>query len=250
MKPKSDKEIDIMRENGKILAVILSELTELAMPGVTPKEISAQAAVKIRAAGLQPTLLGYNGYPDVMCISVNEAIVHGIPTKDKLLEGDVVKLDLTVAHRGLIVDSAITVLVGAQEPSGDVARLLAGTQRALEVGISAIKGEGTKVGDIASSIQNVLSKNNLGIVRDLVGHGVGYEVHENPNIPNYGVSGSGPSLLAGVTLAIEPMATLGGWEVNLLKDGWTVVTRDGSLSAHFEHTVLITDKGAEILTSK
>lgn len=248
MRPKTDKEIEIMREGGKELARILSNLSGKIQVGVSGKEISAVAASEIKASGMKAILQGYQGYPDVMCISVNQGVVHGVPNRDKFKEGDVVKLDLTVAHKGLIVDSAITGLAGDSKPNSDVSRLLKGTKEALERGISAIKGEGTRVGDIASAVQAVLDKYKLGIVRDLVGHGVGYEVHEDPNVPNYGVSATGPSLLAGVTLAIEPMATLGGWQVSILNDGWTIVSRDGSLAAHFEHTVLVTDKGAEILT--
>lgn len=248
MRPKTDKELEIMREGGKELARILTKLGEEVQPDVSGKEVSEIAAAEIRASGLRAVLLGYQGYPNVMCISVNEAVVHGIPDKKKFKESDIVKLDLTVSHKGLIIDSAITVVVGSGQQSADVNRLIRGTKTALDRGISAIKGEGTRVGDIASSVQDVLDNNRLGIVRDLVGHGVGYDVHEDPNIPNYGVSGTGPALLAGVTLAIEPMATLGDWRVNVLDDGWTIVSRDGSLTAHFEHTVLVTDKGAEILT--
>lgn len=248
MRPKTDQEIDIMREGGKALAEILKQLAAKVQPGIFPKEISAEAAKEIKNRNLQAVLLGYQGYPDVMCISVNDAVVHGIPTKEKFVEGDVVKLDLTIGHKGMIVDSALTVVVGNGRYSADIDRLLSGTKMALDAGVSAIKGEGTRVGDIASAVQNVLDKNKLGVVRDLVGHGVGYDVHEDPNVPNYGVAGTGPSLLAGVTLAVEPMATLGGWQVSLLPDGWTIVTGDGSLAAHFEHTVLVTDKGAEILT--
>ncbi|MBX4199390.1 M24 family metallopeptidase, partial [Candidatus Saccharibacteria bacterium] len=142
-----------------------------------------------------------------------------------------------------------TVVVGPKSPSADVKRLLEGSKRSLLAGIDAIKGDGTRVGDISAAVQDVLDKNKLGIVKDLVGHGVGYGVHEEPNIPNYGVRGTGPVLMSGMTIAIEPMATLGDWRVDFLKDGWTVVSRDGTLSAHFEHTVLITDDGAEILTS-
>lgn len=247
MRPKTGKEIDIMRQAGKQLAIILKNLSAEVVAGVTGKEISSQAASQIKAAGLRAVLSGYQGYPDVICISVNEAVVHGVPTSQKFKDGDIVKLDLAVADRGMIVDSAVSVVVG---DSGDanVRRLISGTQAALMAGIDAIHGAGTRVGDIAFAIQDVLNKHNLGIVRDLVGHGVGYDVHEDPNVPNYGIAGTGPVLRPGVTIAVEPMATLGGWQVNILKDGWTIVTRDNSLAAHFEHTVVVTDKGVEILT--
>jgi methionyl aminopeptidase len=249
MRPKTDQEIELMRSGGQQLAKILNDLSKLVIPGVTGREIADAALKQVKSAGLQPTLVGYEGYPDAICISVNDAVVHGIPTKAKFKEGDVVKLDLTVANRGMIIDSALTVIAGDDKPTGDVKRLIEGSQRALSAGIDAIKGDGTRVGDIASAVQNVLDSYKLGIVRDLVGHGVGYDVHEEPNIPNYGVRGTGLALMAGMTIAIEPMATLGDWHVDFLKDGWTVATHDGSLSAHFEHTVLITDKSAEILTA-
>lgn len=248
MKPKTPDEIEAMRLGGQKLAAILNKLSQSIQPGVSGKDISGLAAEQITAAGLQPILLGYEGFPDVICVSVNEAIVHGLPTSAKFKDGDVVKLDLTASYRSMVVDSAITVVVGGKAASADVKRLVEGTKKALDRGISAIKGDGTRVGDIASAIQDELMKHNLGIIRDLVGHGVGYSVHEDPNIPNYGVAGTGPVLRAGSTVAIEPMATLGDWQINILKDGWTVVSRDGSLTAHFEHTVLVTEDGAEVLT--
>lgn len=217
-------------------------------PGAVPADISAQAAKKIKTAGLLPVLLGYENFPDVMCISVNQAIVHGRPPKTPIKSGDVVKLDLTVGYRSMIVDSAVTVIAGGSPPEAS-RRLVAGTKAALDAGIAAISGSGTRVGDISAAVQDVLNKHRLGIIRDLVGHGVGYAIHEDPNIPNYGVAGTGPVLSAGMTIAIEPMATLGDWQIEILKDGWTVITRDGSLGAHFEHTVLITQDGAEILTT-
>lgn len=249
MRPKTEQEIELMRKGGQKLAKILNDLSGLVTPDSTGKDIAKAALAQVKSAGLQPILVGYEGFPDAICISVNDAVVHGIPTSTKFKEGDVVKLDLTVAYRGMVVDSALTMVAGNNSLAGDVKRLLEGTQRALSVGIDAIKGDGTRVGDIAFAVQNVLDKNKLGIVRDLVGHGVGYDVHEEPNIPNYGVRGTGPALMSGMTIAIEPMATLGDWQVDFLKDGWTVATHDGSLSAHFEHTVLITDDGAEILTA-
>ena len=247
MRPKNDKEIELMRSGGRQLAQILDSLSKLVVPGASGRDIAEAALAQVKTAGLQPILVGYEGFPDAICVSVNDAVVHGIPTKTKFKQGDVVKLDLTVANHGMVVDSAVTVIAG-DNPSGDVKRLIEGSRRALSAGIDAIKGDGTRVGDIASAIQDVLDSYKLGIVRDLVGHGVGYDVHEEPNIPNYGVSGTGPALMAGMTIAIEPMTTLGDWQVDFLKDGWTVATHDGSLSAHFEHTVLITDKGVEILT--
>lgn len=249
MKPKNPTEIEAMREGGRKLAAILDKLSKQVQPGVSGKDLSAMAAKEMQSAGLQPVLLGYEGFSDVMCVSINDGIVHGLPRSKKFKDGDVVKLDLTAAWQSMVVDTATTVVVGDKELSGDVKRLIEGTKKALDRGISAISGDGTRVGDIAAAVQDELSRHNLGIIRDLVGHGVGYGVHEDPNIPNYGVAATGPVLHAGATIAIEPMATLGDWQISILKDKWTVVSRDGSLTAHFEHTVLITEDGAEILTS-
>jgi methionyl aminopeptidase len=248
MSPKNPSEIEIMRQGGKMLAGILNLLAEKVAPGVKPTDLAKIAAEEIKKGRLQPVVLGYEGFPDVICISANNEIVHGIPKAKPLEDGDIVKLDLTVGYKGMIVDSAITVIAGVNT-SPDVKRLINGTKKSLEAGIAAIKGSGTRVGDIASAVEKVLNQNKLGVIRDLVGHGVGYDIHEQPNIPNYGVAGTGPILSAGMTIAIEPMATLGDWQINIAKDGWTVVTKDGSLGAHFEHTVLITKDGAEILTT-
>lgn len=249
MRTKTPEEIEIMRQGGCMLAQILSKLGEMVKPGVTGREISDYALSEVKKKGMQPVLIGFQGYPDVMCISVNDGIVHGIPTNVPFKEGDIVKLDLTLGYKSLVVDSAITVVAGNSE-NKDVRRLIDGTKRSLLAGIDAIKGDGTKVGDIGSAVQKVLDANKLGIIRDLVGHGVGYGIHEDPNIPNYGVAGTGQALMSGMTIAVEPMASLGDWQIDISKDGWTVMMADGSLSAHFEHTVLITDKGAEILTQE
>jgi methionyl aminopeptidase len=248
MNPKSPVEIEKMREGGKLLATILNLLAEKVVPGANPKELAKMAHDEINKRGMQPVLLGYEGYPDVICISVNDEIVHGIPKNKPFNDGDVVKLDLTVGHKGMIVDSAITVVAGTVA-SSEVKHLIEGTKKSLDAGIAAIKGSGTRVGDIAAAVQKVLDQYKLGIIRDLVGHGVGYDIHEAPNVPNYGSKGTGPILSAGMTIAVEPMATLGDWQINIAKDGWTIVTRDKSLGAHFEHTVLITEDGAEILTT-
>jgi methionyl aminopeptidase len=247
MNPKSAAEIEIMRQGGKKLATILNDLAKKVEIGVKSKDIAKIAADEIKKAGMQPVVLGYEGFPDVICISVNAGIVHGIPNDKPFKDGDVVKLDLTLGYKGLVVDSALTVVVG--KANADTKRLVEGTRKSLEAGIAAIKGSGTRVGDIASAVQKILDQQKLGIIRDMVGHGVGYGIHEDPNIPNYGVPGTGPVLSAGMTIAIEPMASLGDWQINISRDGWTVVMRDGSLGAHFEHTVLITEKGAEILTT-
>jgi methionyl aminopeptidase len=247
MNPKNPSEIEIMRQGGKMLAEILDNLSKQIVPGVKPKDIAKSAAEQIKIAGMQPVVLGYEGFPDVICISVNNAIVHGIPKNDLIKGGDVVKLDLTLGYKSMVVDSARTIIAGTSTNS-DVKRLVEGTKKSLDAGINAIKGSGTRVGDIGAAVQKVLEQYKLGIIRDMVGHGVGYDIHEAPNIPNYGVAGTGPVLSAGMTIAIEPMASLGDWHINISKDNWTVVMSDGSLGAHFEHTVLITEDGAEILT--
>jgi methionyl aminopeptidase len=247
MNPKNPSEIEIMRQGGKMLAEILDNLSKQVVPGVKPKDIAKSAAEQIKKAGMQPVVLGYEGFPDVICISVNNAIVHGIPKNDLIKDGDIVKLDLTLGYKSMVVDSARTIIAGTST-NADVKRLVEGTKKSLEAGINAIKGSGTRVGDIGAAVQKVLEHYKLGIIRDMVGHGVGYDIHEAPNIPNYGVAGTGPVLSAGMTIAIEPMASLGDWHINIAKDNWTVVMSDGSLGAHFEHTVLITEDGAEIFT--
>jgi len=244
---KTPVEIEKMREGGRMLASTLDLLEKEVKPGVKPKYIAKIAAEQVNKLGMQPVVLGYEGFPDVICISVNNAIVHGIPTDEPIKEGDVVKLDLTLGHKGLVVDSARTVVAGSSD-NKDVKRLVEGTKKSLDSGIAAIKGNGTRVGDIAAAVQKTLDQYKLGVIRELVGHGVGYDIHEKPNIPNYGVAGTGPVLSAGMTIAIEPMASLGDWRISVAKDGWTIVMKDGSLGAHFEHTVLITEDGAEILT--
>jgi methionyl aminopeptidase len=248
MRPKTDAEIKIMRESGRMLAIVLDTLKTQIAEGMTTKELADIASKKLKSLGGQPAFFNHEGFPGVICISVNDEIVHGVPSvKKRIKDGDVVGLDFGVVYKSFYTDSAITVVVGNQ--TEEIKRLVEGTKKALDAGIAAIKGDGTRVGDISAAVQRVLDTNKLGVIRDLVGHGVGDSIHEAPNIPNYGVSGTGPKLSAGMTIAIEPMATLGSWQVNVLDDGWTVVSRDGSLSAHFEHTVLITEDSAEILTA-
>jgi len=247
MRPKTPTDLANMRAGGKLLAKILKDLAGKTVPGITPKDLAADAAAQIEKHGLQPVVQGYEGFPDVICISVNDAIVHGIPGNQPIRQGDLVKLDLTLGYKGMINDSAVSVIAGGHASAG-VQRLVDGTKAALDAGIAAIKGEGTRVGDISAAVQDKLEEYNLGIIRELVGHGVGYAIHEAPNIPNYGVAGTGPVLHAGITIAIEPMASLGDWHIAFAKDKSTIVMKDGSLGAHFEHTVLITEDGAEILT--
>lgn len=246
-KVKTPKEIDAMRIAGKMLAQVLQAVKLQAIAGMSTKDLALVAAKELKALGGKPSILGYQGFPDVMCVSVNDEVVHGIPRADHFIkDGDIVGADFCVTWEGMIADAAITFAIG--EVAEPVLRMMQATERALHAGIDTVKA-GVRVGDVSSSIQKVLERESLGIVRALVGHGVGHEMHEEPNIPNYGFAGSGPILKEGMTIAIEPMTTLGTHEVKIDKDGWTIRTKDGSLSAHFEHTVLITNKGAEILTT-
>jgi methionyl aminopeptidase len=245
-KVKTLEELDNMRVAGKMLATVLQDVKNYALAGMSTKDLSDHAAAKLKLLGGSPTILGYHGFPEAMCISVNDEVVHGIPSKFSILEtGDIVSIDFCVTFKGMITDAALSFVIG--EPDSNSQRLLATTERALMAGIDIVKS-GVRVGDISAAVQRVLDAGGYGIVRDLVGHGVGHEMHEDPNIANYGHAGSGPVLKAGMTIAIEPMATMGGWQVKQDDDGWTIRTKDKSLAAHFEHTVLITEKGCEILT--
>lgn len=244
-KIKTTAEIDAMRESGQMLATVLGVVQKAIKPGITTKELDTIAAKELERLGGKPAFLGYYGYPGVICISVNDEVVHGIPGKYIIKSGDLVSFDFGVKYNGMITDAARTVLVGPNNKAKQ--NLMNGTLESLDAGIAEVKA-GIKVGDISAAVQAVLDEYGFGIVRDLVGHGVGHELHEDPNIPNYGRSGSGPVMLAGMTIAIEPMATMGSFKVYTADDGWTIATRDGSLAAHFEDTVLITETGAEILT--
>lgn len=245
---KSPEEIGYMREGGGMLAAVLALLRAKLQPGMTSKDLAYIAAKELQALGGKPAFLGYQGFPDVLCVSINEEVVHGIPSKKRIIrEGDIVSMDFGVLYRGLITDAAISTLAG-KSADGDVDRLLKMTERALMAGIDAVK-PGAHIGDISCSIEAVLQQHHFGIVRDLVGHGVGDKLHEDPNIPNYGRKGTGIKLVEGMTIAIEPMATLGEDDVLVAPDAWTVSTRDKSLSAHFEHTVAVCNGGVEILTA-
>lgn len=245
-KPKTTTEIEAMRVSGQMLATVLSLLAKRAEIGMSTKELANEAKRELRALGGQPTFLGYQGFPDVLCTSINDEVVHGIPSVKKILkDSDVVSLDFGVTYKGMITDSAITIIVGV--PRQKDQKLVDTTKLSLEAGIEAIKDR-ARVGDIGFAVQQVLEPAGYGIVRDLVGHGVGHELHEEPNIPNYGKRGTGPKLKTSMTIAVEPMSTLGGHQVMTDPDGWTIRTMDGSRSAHFEHTILITDAGSEVLT--
>ena len=244
---KTAQEIESIRRSGQMLAEVLKHLKGQVKAGVSSKDLADQAKQKLKSLGGKPAFLGYQGFPDVLCVSINDEVVHGIPAKNRTLKnGDIVSLDFGIVYKGMITDAAITVIVGATSDN-KVSNLIKATETAMYKGIEQVK-DGSRVGDIGAAVQKELEKYNLGIVRDLVGHGVGHNLHEEPNIPNFGSSHTGPILKAGMTIAIEPMATLGGFKVFVEKDGWTVKTQDGSKSAHFEHTILVTKDGSEILT--
>ena len=244
---KTPKQINAMREGGKILARIFTDIRGYVRPGISELQINDFVASKITEYGAEATYKTSEvNFPGVICISTNDEIVHGVPTEYKLRQGDIASFDLVITYKGMKTDSAFTMVVG-EEPRGAIKHLLSNTERSLYAGIDAIKGP-VYTGDIAAAIEGVLVKGKLGIVRELVGHGVGLKMHMPPDIPNYGRKGMGVLLKPGDTIAIEPMATLGGESIVTLDDDWTIATRDGSLAAHFEHTVLITENGAEILT--
>lgn len=244
-KIKSSLEIENMKISGKILAEVLKVVGDILEVGITTKELANVAAREVKALGAKPAFLGVYGFPDVICVSVNDEVVHGIPGKKIINDGDIVSFDFGVTYNGMITDAARSKIIGST--SELKTNLLKGTKEALDAGIDCLK-DGVRVGDISSSIEKVLKSYNFGIVRDLVGHGVGHQLHEEPNIPNYGQAGKGPILKAGMTIAIEPMTTLGSERIYTAADNWAIKTVDGSLSAHFEDTILITETGYEILT--
>jgi methionyl aminopeptidase len=245
---KTPAQVEAMREGGKLLATIYDGLKKIVHAGVSELEINLWVANEIKRLGAVATYeTSEVDFPGVICISTNDEIVHGVPTDYVLEKGDVVSFDLVITYKGMKTDAAFTTVVD-EKPSGVKKHLINATERSLYAGIDAIKGP-VYTGDISAAVEKVLSDAKLGIVRELVGHGVGQEMHMPPEIPNYGMKGSGVLLRPGDTIAIEPMAMLGKERITTDADGWTIRTRDGSLAAHFEHTVLITENGAEILTS-
>jgi methionyl aminopeptidase len=244
---KSPREIDIMSRAGHIVAETLALMHEKVRPGVSTADLDAEAERFIRShPGAKPSFKGLYGFPKTLCTSINEEIVHGIPSPKRVLrEGNIVSIDVGVFLEGLHADSATTIPVGEIAP--DTARLLRVTQECLAAGIAAAKA-GNHVGDIGHAVQQVAEAAGFGVVRELVGHGIGSQFHEEPQVPNHGQPHRGPRLVEGMTIAIEPMITIGHYATKTLPDRWTVVTADGSLSAHFEHTVAITRNGARILT--
>jgi len=250
MSIKTAADIVRMREACAIAATVLAKLKEHVAPGITTYDLDQIAKTLIAGYGARSADYGYQigsrRFPAYICVSVNDEIVHGIGTLKRILhDGDIVSLDVTVEYNGCIGDNALTMPVGRISPT--LQQLLQVTERALQLGIAQAKVD-NRIGDISAAIQEYVESHGFSVVRDLVGHGVGFSMHEPPEIPNFGRKGAGPRIKAGMTLAIEPMVNLGGYRTKTLADGWTVVTADGSASAHFEHTVLTTDRGPEILT--
>ena len=242
---KSDDEIALMRESGRVVAEVLERLAAEVRPGLVVKELDRMVAEEYQRRNVVPTFLGYLGYPAHVCVSVNDEIVHGIPGNRALQEGDIVSIDLGATYRGFVADSALTV--GAGQLSPEPQRLIDVTQQALWEGIRAAR-PGARLGEISHAIQTYAESFGYSVVREYVGHGVGRDMHEDPQVPNFGPADRGPVLRKGMVLALEPMVNVGDWRTKKHDDEWTVSTLDGSLSAHFEHTIAITDGEAEVLT--
>ncbi|MCI0447830.1 type I methionyl aminopeptidase [bacterium] len=242
---KSQNEIDRIRKASQIVARTLKFLESHVQPGITTRELDQLAESEIRKAGAIPAFKGYRGFPATLCVSINEEVVHGIPSDRKLKEGDIVGLDLGCIWDGFYGDAAKTYPVG--EISEEAKRLLETTENSLMIGIDQAR-VGNRIGDIGYAVQTLAESKGYSVVRDFVGHGIGRSLHEDPQVPNYGSRGQGPRIKAGMVLAIEPMVCQGRADVEVLADNWTAVTRDGSLAAHFEHSIAITDNGPEILS--
>ena len=246
---KTPEEVAKMRRSGQIIAATIDRVLAAVAPGKSTADLDAVAEAHIREQGAVPSFKGYHGFPATICSSINDEIVHGIPSKRrKLKEGDVLSLDFGCIWEGFHSDSAVTVFVGAP-PSEEAERLVRATEEALVAGIAQIR-PGAHLTDISHAVEGVAKAAGFQVVREYVGHGIGRKLHEDPHIPNFGPAGRGPVLRPGLVIAVEPMVNVGGWETRLLADDWTVVTADGSLSAHFEHTIAVTEDGHEVLTAR
>lgn len=242
---KSEDEIKRMAESCRIVAEVLEGIRKNIISGVTTKDLDGYVESYIRSRKAQPAFKGYRGYPASVCTSINEQVVHGIPSSTRLREGDIISIDVGVHYKGFYGDAAVTLPVGSV--SSKAQKLLSVTEKALDAGIQEATA-GKRLSDISSAIQQYVESEGFSVVRSFVGHGIGRDLHEEPQIPNFGRPGEGPELMPGMTLAIEPMVNAGTWEVIVLNDGWTAVTKDRSLSAHFEHTVAVAKNGFNILT--
>ena len=243
---KSPQELLAMRQAGRVVAATIEVLLRSLEPGMKTRKLDAIASREIKRLGASPAFKGYRGFPATICVSLNQEIVHGIPGDRVIREGDIVSLDVGAVVDGYYGDSAVTVAVGTV--SAEAERLIEVTRLSLEMGIKQAKA-GNRVGDISAAVQQFAEAQGYGVVREYVGHGIGRALHEEPSVPNAGEAGKGPLLRPGMVIAIEPMLNLGGWQTKALEDGWTVVTADGTLSAHFEHTLAITEDGPQVLTS-
>jgi methionyl aminopeptidase len=242
---KLPEEIEKARASNRIVAEVLSKLREKIKPGVTTRELDKFAESVTEKRGAKPAFKGYRGYPYSLCTSVNEQVVHGMPSERVLIEGDIIGIDFGVCHQGFFGDAAVTLPVGKVDEKA--LRLMQVTEQSLYAGIERA-GAGNRLGDISAAVQGKVEAAGFSVVRDFVGHGIGKNLHEDPQIPNFGKKGRGVELKTGMILAIEPMVNAGGYKVRVLPDGWTVITEDGSLSAHFEHSVAITENGPDILS--
>lgn len=242
---KTNEEIKIMAEGGKILAKIMKELEKKVKPGIATKELNRLAESLILNSGGQCSFLDYDGYPACLCTSINEQIVHGVPSERILKEGDIIGLDLGVFYKGFHTDMAITVSVG--KVSEEVQKLIEVTRKSLEIGIEKVK-PGNRIGDIENAIQEYIESHGFGAVRELCGHGIGTKIHEDPRIMDYGKAGTGPEIREGMVLCLEPMVTVGHWKLKKSSDKFGYETYDGSLTCHFEHTIAVTKNGCQILT--
>ena len=242
---KSPRELEAMRQAGQVVARMIAAITRAVEPGMTTQDLDDVAVQELRKHDAKPAFLGYMGFPATICTSVNEEIVHGIPSKRVLKEGDLVKCDVGAIVDGMHGDAAVTLPVG--EVSDEALRLIEATRESLNQAIAQVRS-GARLGDLGEAVQKYAEARGYGVVREYVGHGIGRRLHEEPQIPNYGVAGRGQMLRAGMAIAIEPMLNLGTWRTRTLEDGWTVVTADGRLSAHFEHTMAVGEEGAEVMT--
>lgn len=243
---KSEKDLSALRVCGKILARILRQLQRYAKSGVSTQEIDSLAEELIRKENAVSAFKGYRGFPANICTSINEEIVHGIPGDRKLKEGDILSIDAGISYQGYFSDAAVTIAIGRVNP--ELKKLIKAARNALLEGIKKARAE-NHLSDISFAIQSYVEKQGFSVVREFVGHGVGFSLHEEPEVPNFGLPGEGCILKKGMVLAIEPMINLGGWESQISPNGWTALTKDGLASSHFEHTIAITDRGAEILTN-
>ncbi len=244
---KSKREIELMREAGKIVSMTHKYLKNYIKPGITTKELDELAENYIRKMGGVPTCKGYEGFPATLCTSVNDTVVHGIPDNYKLKDGDIITIDMVVGYKGYQGDAAWTYAVGTI--SDDKKYLMEHTEKALYEGVKQVK-PGNHIGDISNAVEEYAKKYNLGVVKELCGHGIGREMHEDPEVPNYGKANTGPKLKEGMVICIEPMLNLGTADIYMLDDGWTIKTDDGKPAAHYEHTILVTEHGYEILTPR